>query len=260
MHGTQSVGQPAVESSDILQAELDHEWREYKDTHLEPVDFTALVQEAERTLLRAQAAQHPSQYPSGGNPANAAPAPAQSPALAWPPGNAGLIAQVIYNSSLRPVKEVSITATLGLLAGVCGRAWTLPKSGLNLYVVLIARSAIGKEAMHDGISMFIRGASKYFPQVSEFFDFNEYASGPALVKALAASPCFCFTNVSSEFGRKLKKMKNGKDDASQSLRTQMTNLYHKSGRTSIAGGISYSNTQNNVSSTVAIAYSMIGES
>lgn len=260
-----TVGQPSPVIQDEMPGDyISPEWLDFKITFLNPPDVSVVVQQAETAWLRAQAAQplqhgqHAGQGGSTGAVPIAAPAAAARPALAWPPGGAGHIARLIHDSSIRPVPEVAIVSALGLLAGVCGRSWVIPKSGLNVYIVLVARSAIGKEAMHEGISMFIRGASKYCQDVNAHFDFGEFASGPALIKAVAANPCF--TNVSGEFGRKLKRMKEERDGAMTTLRTQMTNLFHKSGPHAIAGGISYSDKEKNTASIVGASYSMIGES
>ena len=114
--------------------------------------------------------------------------------------------------------------------------------------------------MHSGISRLMRAMQQRFPQASQFVDFSEFASGPALVKGVAASPCF--VNVCGEWGHKLRRLaedKRGTDTAMQSLRKEMTNLYSKSGPTAVMGGIRYSNKDSNIESVSGVAYSMIGE-
>lgn len=181
--------------------------------------------------------------------------------LPWPPGIMGQIAQFIFKNSVRPAKEVAIVSAIGMMAGLCGKAWHIPQSGLNMYVVLIAKSAVGKEAMHTGISTIIKECMKKeygFDQFHQFFDFTEYASGPALMKRVAEANSFC--NVLGEWGKRLKRMAaNESDGPLATLRTQMTNLYQKSGPQSVIAGIGYSDDQKNVKSTSGVAYSMIGE-
>lgn len=180
--------------------------------------------------------------------------------LSWPPGFVGALAQYIFNSSFLPIKEVSITAALGLMAGICGKAWHIPKSGLNLYIVLVARSAIGKEALHDGISSVVNACLSKSPIFGNFVDFTEYASGPALIKACSQSTSF--VNVSGEWGRRMKRIavEDDREGPMTTLRTQMTNLYQKSSPRSIVGGIGYSSQENNIEALQAVAYSLVGES
>lgn len=187
--------------------------------------------------------------------------PAKVDGLAWPPGVVGYVAEHMYNNAPRPVKEVAIVAALGLFAGMLGKAYNVSRTGLNLYIVLIARSAIGKEAMHSGLSQVlndIRGGCTY---VDNMVDFNNYVSAPALIKRASAENGNCFVNIAGEFGRKLKRMSmdNERDAGMAQLRTIMTDLYQKSGYGMTVGGLGYSNKDDNIASTTGIAYSMIGE-
>jgi len=210
--------------------------------------------EAEHKAKLAQAA---ARAPNGGAyAADGSRLPVQG-ALPMPPGFVGDMARFIYQSARLPVPEVAITAALGFMAGICGKVWVIPKSGLNLYIVLVARSGIGKEALHDGISDLISAALPFCPVAGNFVDFTEYASGPALIKALSQNQCF--VNVSGEIGRRFVAMAANRDPSMQTLRTQMTNLYQKSAPNSITGGITYSNQENNVESMKGLAFSIVGE-
>lgn len=181
--------------------------------------------------------------------------PPEVEGLEWPPGLVGAIAGFIYRNAPRPVKEVAIVAALGLMAGITGKAYNVGQTGLNLYIVLVARSAIGKEAMHSGIGHILRAPCG--PAIRPFVDYQDHVSAPALIKALGKSASM--VNVSGEWGHKLARMADGRDTQMQGLRAAMTNLYQKSGVASVAGGLSYSNKDQNVETVSAVAYTMIGE-
>ncbi|MBE0448745.1 MAG: DUF3987 domain-containing protein [Actinobacteria bacterium] len=204
----------------------------------------------------AQASAEGGQYPNGNDPANVAPAGSSAAqSLPWPPGVAGELAQYIYDTAPRPVPEVAIAATLGLLAGVCGRAFTISDKGLNLYILLIARSGIGKEAMHRGINDLLDMGDNEPAQ--RFADFDDFASSPALAKAVLDNPSF--VNVVGEIGRRLKRMNRDSDKVMQEMRSQWTNLYEKSGAGDRVPGIRYSNAEDSRLGIRGAAYSLIGE-
>lgn len=185
------------------------------------------------------------------------PLPDVDGALPPPPGVVGALAQFIFDQAPRPVPEVAIVGALGLMAGIAGRSWYIPGSGLNLYVVLVGRSAIGKEAMHGGIAKIIAAAAAQCPVAGNFVDYSDFVSGPALLKTCLTNPCF--VNIAGEIGHKFVAMATNNDPGMRSLRKVMTTLYSKSGPDDIAGGMTYSNQENNVASAKGVAFSLIGE-
>lgn len=194
--------------------------------------------------------------------ATADPAIAKLPPLKYegklenPPGFVGDMSQFIFDHAPRPFREAGIVGALGIMAGICGLAWHLPQSGLNQYVILIAKSAVGKESMHTGISSIVGNIGT--PKFNRFFNFNAYASGPALQKAVARERCF--VSINSEWGHTMERLSQAdRNPAMQTLRTVMTQLYQKSGPRSIVGGIEYSKKDENIASVNGVSFSMIGE-
>jgi len=217
----------------------------------------AEVQASIRRALEEELAAATAQAPNGGAYVHDGPPPVMDGTLPPPPGFVGRLAQFIYQQAPRPVAEVAIVGALGLMAGIAGRQWHIPGSGLNLYVVLVARSAIGKEAMNSGISTIIRAAIRQYPEAGNHVDFSDYVSGQAILKAASQNPCF--VNVASEIGHKFVAMAENRDANMRTKQRVLLTLYDKSGPNAVAGGLAYSNQENNVEQMQSIAFSLIGE-
>lgn len=244
-------------AADKLQAAAEDGARAFAERQVAAMQYAAQLQAQAGAGHAPGTNGHAYPLPTDAPAVGPAVAPAADAGLDWPPGLAGSVAQFIYSNAPRPVKEVAIVGALGLLAGMCGKAWVIPGSGLNSYIILVARSAIGKEAMHGGIGALMHKLRELVPGADAFVSFNDFASGPALAKACAVQTSF--VNVAGEFGKKLRRMSNDQDSTMHGLRTLMTNLYQKSGPTSLVGGINYSNKDNNVATVSGVAFSMIGE-
>src|SRR5690606_12071521 len=59
------------------------------------------------------------------------PSPPPPSSLELPPGLVGEIAQYIYQSSIRPVPEISLAAAIALVSGIIGRSYNISGTGLN---------------------------------------------------------------------------------------------------------------------------------
>lgn len=242
----------------------DDDWYIMQCAHehgLDPYEVRKRVRRRQAAQRLAQPQAVPSQGGAGGSMLSPAGAEATGAGVQWPPGSAGALAYAFYNASIRPVREVSIATALAALAGVCGRNWnTHTGAGLNLYIAFVARSAIGKEAIADSISALVRAIVKRGEaHASSFFTFSGMASGQGLIKFMTDAPFACALHISGEFGHDISFMAADKTGPHATLRQHMTRLYSKSGGTSMAGGINYSNSENSVVIEGSASYSIIGE-
>lgn len=179
--------------------------------------------------------------------------------IAVPPGLVGEIAHFIYQQAPLPVVEIALAGALGLMAGICGRAYNVSDEGLNLYILLLARTGTGKEAAAKGISKLMRAVEALTPAASEFRGPSEIASGPALTKQLIRTPC-CFS-ILGEFGLRLHQMCNEQAQGNMiGLRRVLLDLFHKSGKDAEVLSHIYSDKEKNTDKLYSPAYTILGES
>ena len=179
--------------------------------------------------------------------------------LTPPPGLVGEIANFIYQAAPRPVPEIAIAAAIGLMAGVCGRAYNVSSTGLNQYVLLLAKTGRGKEAIQSGISKLISAVRQQVPTIEECVGPDEIASGPALYKYLHKNPCF--VSILSEFGLRLQQISDAYGNGPNvSLRRMILQLYAKSGYNDVAHPSIYSDKDKNINAIASPSFSILGES
>lgn len=177
-----------------------------------------------------------------------------------PPGLMGEIVKFIYDSSPRQVEEVSLSAAIGLMSGVCGRAYNISGTGLNTYTFLLAKTGRGKESMRRGITRLIGVASRTAVDAFKFMGPARIASAEALIKHISNNS-HSFISILGEFADTLKKMSdNSRNPQQQAVRVTMLDLYNQSGKGDRLGEMIYSNKDNNTKGINAPAFSVIGES
>ena len=187
------------------------------------------------------------------------PSPASNIFKNPPPGLIGEIAQFIYQAAPRPVPEIALATAIGLMAGICGRAYNVSSTGLNQYVLLLAKTGRGKEAIQSGISKLIAAVAQQVPTIAEKIGPDEIASGQALYKYLAKAPGF--VSVLSEFGLRLQQLSDMNGNGPHiSLRRMMLQLYAKSGYNDVARPSIYSDKDKNIPAIHSPAFSILGES
>lgn len=175
----------------------------------------------------------------------------------WPPGFLGHLAKYIYCTNASPCPEYAIAAAIGFFAGVCGKGWNYSGTGLNHDIVIIGASGTGKNVIHEGLFNVMNQLTG--TPVHMFIQSGFIASGPALIKACAANPCFL--QIWGEVGKLYRAFARSRPgDQYDTLRTAKLDLWERSGPNGGSVGIIYSNQDNNVASVSGVAQSMLGES
>jgi hypothetical protein len=184
-----------------------------------------------------------------------------------PPGLLGELARFIFDAAPRPVPEIAIAGAIGFLAGIAGRAFNVYGTGLNQYVLLIADTGTGKEAIKAGIDRLVgaltdpASGSAYSPFAATFVGPADMASGQGLLKAVAGRTPPSFVSIMGEFGLRFKQMAHERANAADtSLLRTMLDFYNKSGQGQIVGETVYSDREKNTGAILAPAVSFIGES
>ena len=170
-----------------------------------------------------------------------------SPAtIPLPPGLMGEIAQFIYAAAPRPVPEIALAAAIGLMAGICGRAYNISGSGLNQYLLLLAPTGTGKEAISSGVDKLMASIFVGNPASKDFVGPSDMASGQALVRYLDDSMTKCFMCMMDEFGIRLQRMSDPKaNDAQQKLKQTFLELYQRTGKGQIFRPTIFADRKNN---------------
>lgn len=222
------------------------------DQKISPLNFDKLKEELNgRVAQRLEPTAHNS-IDVGSNPA--------ATTISLPPGLMGEIAQFVYAYSTRPVPEISLAAAIGLMAGICGRAYNISGTGLNQYVLLLAMTGAGKEAMAEGIDRLMSEIKMQVPTSASFIGPAEISSGAALYKYLANSSQ-SFVSILGEFGLRIRQLASPNANGAEiSLRRMILDLFTKSGHNRVMQASAYSKKEDSSSAISSPAFSILGES
>lgn len=177
-----------------------------------------------------------------------------------PNGLLGEIAQFIYSAAPRPVPEIAIAGAIGLMAGICGRAYNVSNTGLNQYILLLAKTGAGKEGMAAGIDKIMNAIKVQVPTANEFIGPSHIASGQALVKYVHKKSQ-CFVSIIGEFGITLRNMSSQTaSNHERMLKQILLELYNKSGHTDIYRPSISADLEKNTEATASPAFSLLCES
>jgi hypothetical protein len=248
------------------------------DNMVPPVDSEGLkiqfeIAQAERAAAIGGAVEEPSGKTT-------APSDGQTPALAgtvngdakplarsldtsidrqFPRGLVGEIAQFIYDAAPRPVREIALAGAIGFMAGLTGRAFNIGGSGLSQYIILIADTGRGKEAIASGIAKLQKAVAKTSPTIVDYEGPGQIASSQALSKWLGRAPCVY--SIVGEFGLKLRQLADERAPPHLVLlKADLLALYHKNGHGDVWGATAYAKREDCAAAVQSPAFTLIGES
>lgn len=177
----------------------------------------------------------------------------------FPKGLVGEVAEYVLQHSIRPVPEIALAAAIAFVAGIAGRAYNISGTGLNQYLLLLAKTGTGKEGAMNGIESLVSAIRKKIPVADQFIGPAAFASGQALIKHLDSSPCF--VSVLGEFGLTLQQLSSPQaNSATVMLKKVLLDLYAKSGASSVLRSSVYSDTEKNTKMVLSPALTILGES
>ena len=220
----------------------------------------------DRTIRRAMDQQIPTVDFSGlklvnGNGAHPKPV-APPPPVEWekPPGLFGDIAEWIYQQAPYPVQEIALAGAMGMLAGICGRAYSVSNKGLNQYIVIVAETGRGKEAPASGITRLMSAVAQQEPAAQVFIGPGRFASGQGLLRRLS-SPIPSFVSILGEVGHWLKEITGWRASAHDTKSLEVIlDCWSKSGPSDVMHPTAYSDKMKDTAAVRAPAFSLLGES
>lgn len=235
------------------------------DRMLPPVDVDGLRNKLDEAIAKKEAADRAAALSqnSEATPHPKAPAPnlnEVSKVYSVPPGLVGEIAQYIYAQAPRPVPEIALAGALGLVAGIVGRAYNISGTGLNQYVLLLAPTGTGKEAIASGIDKLMAQVIRTVPAASDFIGPGEIASSQAIIKYMSRGPT-SFVSLVGEFGIYLQQMASVNAPPHLiGLRRFLLDAYNKSGEGKVLRPSIYSDKDKNTAAVLAPSFTLLGES
>lgn len=179
---------------------------------------------------------------------------------AFPPGLLGGIAQFILDAAPRPVPEIALAGAIAMLSGITGRAYnTYTGAGLNQYILLLAPTGTGKDAIIDGTSKLFNAIATQVPSANDFRGPGELVSSAGLIKWMEKKPATF--SILGEVGLMMQQMASPTANAHlKGLQRTLTQFYSRSGQGKTFDPSAYSDMQKNSGHIYNPSLTLIGES
>ena len=177
-----------------------------------------------------------------------------------PEGFVGDLAKLCYDASIKQIPEFAIASALGVMASICGRAYTMDDSdGLNLFIICLGKTGCGKSGIAKGMRFLMKDAKSKMIQMADFEGPSGFASGTGLLNTLKNSPTKSFCVMQDEFIARLKSFNDPKNVQGEITKTVVLELFNASEPNGQLGGMSYADIAKNIPYISRPAVSIISQ-
>lgn len=173
-------------------------------------------------------------------------------------GLIGGVASFFMAAAPRPVPEIALAGAIGYLAGICGNAYNISNAGLNQYILYLAPTGVGKDAVADGVTALNNETWHKFSSEPYPHGSGELVSAAGYIKQMARNPCNM--NIVGEFGKKMKDMANPKNLHQHGLGRAILQMYSKSGKNGSFDPLLYSDIDKIGKRIIRPSSTIVGES
>jgi hypothetical protein len=177
--------------------------------------------------------------------------------IPFPSGLIGEIAKYSMASAPHKLKVAHIAAALVCISAIAGRQVRFKGSSLNLAIIVVANSTMGKETCSSTLSAIAKATAPVGGD--KFFCFDKISSGGALRQLMSNSEYGSIGATLPEFAQLIEQMKQGKDGAMGGLKAELLDAVTKNKLNSQYGGSQHANSENNRGSMESPAFSLIGD-
>lgn len=177
------------------------------------------------------------------------------------------VAEFIEQASPRPNYEIAMVGAIGILSGILGRCYnTYTGAGLNQYILMLAKSGLGKDAIDSGQAKLLNSVCQLALNFkdgvvsnSSTFRGPEIVSAPGQIKWTEKHPSYA--SIAGEFGYFLQRVGSSRPNPNDlGIQQLWLKLYSKSGAGNSYDPLAYSDRDKQTKPIQSPAFTLIAES
>ncbi len=172
----------------------------------------------------------------------------------YPPGLMGQMVKDFEKMSFYPNKQIAMAGSIGFIAGIIGRTYNINGMGLNIYITVLMRSGMGKDALSKNINKTLMNATPGGTAGRSFIGSSRYTGPKAIWNDMDTGKSKIATMTEAGI------MNGSKAGDKENLERALLNFYTSSGYGNFMINEGYSNNKDSLKDIHSPALSVIQES